>query len=366
MAPRRGSRPEAPLRLGVVGAGALGFHHLRIAGELERVDLAGFYEILPERAAEVSRALGVRAYGRYGALLDRIDALIVATPTRTHAAVAATAIARGIHAFIEKPIAATLGEADRILAAAADAGVTVQVGHVERFNTAVLGARPYLETPLFIESHRLARFTERGADVAVVLDLMIHDVDLVASLVGAPVEEIQATGIPVLTDSVDIANARIRFRGGAVANLTASRVSADRMRKLRIFQRSGYLSLDLAAGRGEFLRLKRELPALARTRRGSAAGRGAPGGPRGARRTYSPWCRAGRAAPPRARELPGRGSRRHASGCRRRGRKGCTRHGPRHRREDHDPCRSYAYAVTGRRSGSTSRRGTPRGRSPSS
>lgn len=264
MAPRRGSRPEAPLRLGVVGAGSLGFHHLRIARELERVDLVGFYEILPERAAEVSRGLGVRACRSYGALLDGVDALIVATPTRTHAAVATAALARGIHAFIEKPIAATLGEADRILAAAADAGVTVQVGHVERFNTAVLGARPYLETPLFIESHRLAEFTERGTDVAVVLDLMIHDVDLVASLVGAPVEEIQATGIPVLTDSVDIANARIRFRGGAVANLTASRVSADRMRKLRIFQRSGYLSLDLAAGKGVFLRLKRELPALAR------------------------------------------------------------------------------------------------------
>ena len=264
MAPRRGSRPEAPLRLGVVGAGSLGFHHLRIARELERVDLVGFYEILPERAAEVSRGLRVRACRSYGSLLDGVDALIVATPTRTHAAVATAALARGIHVFIEKPIAATLGDADRILAAAADAGVTVQVGHVERFNTAVLGARPYLETPLFIESHRLAQFTERGTDVAVVLDLMIHDVDLVASLVGAPVEEIQATGIPVLTDSVDIANARIRFRGGAVANLTASRVSADRMRKLRIFQRSGYLSLDLAAGKGQFLRLKRELPALAR------------------------------------------------------------------------------------------------------
>lgn len=264
MAPRRGSWPEAPLRLGVVGAGSLGFHHLRIARELERVDLVGFYEILPERAAEVSRGLRVRACRSYGSLLDGVDALIVATPTRTHAAVATAALARGIHVFIEKPIAATLGDADRILAAAADAGVTVQVGHVERFNTAVLGARPYLETPLFIESHRLAQFTERGTDVAVVLDLMIHDVDLVASLVGAPVEEIQATGIPVLTDSVDIANARIRFRGGAVANLTASRVSADRMRKLRIFQRSGYLSLDLAAGKGQFLRLKRELPALAR------------------------------------------------------------------------------------------------------
>lgn len=254
---------EAPLRLGVVGAGSLGFHHLRIARDLEGIDTVGFYDVRPERAKEVSDTLGLRAYARYEALLGEVDALVVATPTRTHAEVSEAALGRGIHVFIEKPIAATIEEADRILAAAADTGAEVQVGHVERFNTAVLGAHPYLERPLFIESHRLAQFSERGADVAVVLDLMIHDVDLVASLVGSPIEDIQATGIPVLTDSVDIANARIRFRSGAVANLTASRVSADRLRKIRIFQRSGYLSLDLAAGSGEFLRLRRDLPAFA-------------------------------------------------------------------------------------------------------
>ena len=260
---RAGRAPaDASVRFGVVGAGSLGFHHLRIARELKGVDLVGFYDVRPERSREVSQALGVRAFEGYEALLAGVDALIVATPTRTHAEVSEVALGRRIHVFIEKPIAATLEEADRILAAA-DSGVKVQVGHVERFNTAVLGARPYLERPLFIESHRLARFSERGADVAVVLDLMIHDVDLVASLVGSPIEDIQATGVPVLTDSVDIANARIRFRGGAIANLTASRVSTDPMRKIRIFQPSGYLSLDLASGTGEFLRLRRELPALA-------------------------------------------------------------------------------------------------------
>ena len=250
------------LRLGVVGAGSLGFHHIRISRDLANTIFTGFYEIQPERAHEVSAALGVPAFDAYEDLLDQVDALVVATPTRTHAEVSEAALRRGVHVFIEKPIAADLDQADRILEAAAEPGAQVQVGHVERFNTAVVGARPYLDEPLFIESHRLAPFTERGTDVAVVLDLMIHDVDLVVSLVGTPIKDIQATGIPVLTDSVDIANARIQFQGGAVANLTASRVSIDRMRKLRIFQRSGYLSLNLAEGSGEFLRLKQDLPAL--------------------------------------------------------------------------------------------------------
>lgn len=272
MESRRAASNRAPLRLGVVGAGSLGFHHLRISRDLSRVDTIGFYDIRPDRSNEVSAALGVKAFEQYEELLGQADALVVATPTRTHAEVAEAALRRGIHVFIEKPIAATLPEADRILSAAAASGAQVQIGHVERFNTAVIGARPYLDTPLFIESHRLAQFTQRGTDVAVVLDLMIHDVDLVASLVGSAIEDIQATGIPVLTDSVDIANARIRFRGGAVANLTASRVSADRMRKIRIFQRSGYLSLDLAAGTGEFLRLRRSLPALAGSLRSDGPG----------------------------------------------------------------------------------------------
>ena len=253
---------DGPPRFGVVGAGSHGFHHVRIARDLANVDMVGFYDIRPERSQEVSESLGIRAFNALEELLEQVDAVVVATPTKTHADVSEEALRRGVHVFIEKPIAADLDEADRILAAAADSGARVQVGHVERFNTAVVGARPYLDEPLFIESHRLAPFTERGTDVAVVLDLMIHDVDLVTSLVGSPIEDIQATGIPVLTHSVDIANARIQFRGGAVANLTASRVSTDGMRKLRIFQRSGYLSLNLAEGTGEFLRLKQDLPAL--------------------------------------------------------------------------------------------------------
>jgi predicted dehydrogenase len=157
-------------------------------------------------------------------------------------------------------MAGSLDEADRILEAAEAAGCLVQIGHVERFNQAIRAAEPYLDAPLFIESHRMSPFSPRSTDVAVVLDLMIHDVDLIQSLVGRPIVDIAASGMPVLTPTIDIANARITFEGGAVANLTASRVSMEKMRKLRIFQRSGYLSLDLAGGTGEFLRLKKELP----------------------------------------------------------------------------------------------------------
>jgi len=247
-------------RLGVAGVGSLGFHHARIARDLEGVSFSGFHDLDPERAARVSEELGIRAFPSLDALLGSIDALVVAVPTTAHAEVATRALDRGIHVFVEKPIAADLVGADAILDAADRSGALVQVGHVERFNAALLSAAPYLDEPLFIESHRLAPFSERGTDVAVVLDLMIHDVDLVASLVKRPVVDFQATGIPVLTPSVDIANARLTFEGGGVANLTASRVSTERMRKLRIFQRSGYLSLNLADGTGEFLRLKRDLP----------------------------------------------------------------------------------------------------------
>jgi len=249
-------------RFGVAGAGSLGIHHTRIARDLPGVTLAGFYDARPERAREVSDALGVEAHPSLESLLGGVDALVIATPTTTHEEVAIRALERGVHVFIEKPIAPDLDAADRILEAGRRGGAFVQVGHVERFNAAIVAARPFLDSPLFIESHRLAPFTERGTDVAVVLDLMIHDVDLVGSLVGRSVDTIDATGVPVLTPSVDIANARIRYEGGAVANLTASRVSLERMRKLRIFQPSGYLSLNLADGTGEFLRLRQELPAL--------------------------------------------------------------------------------------------------------
>ena len=233
--------------------------------------MAGIHDIRLERAREVSGELDVPAHEALEGLLDEVDALVVAVPTAQHEEVAGRAIRRGIHVFIEKPIAPDLVTADRIVELAHREGVTLQVGHVERFNGAVRQAEPYLDRPLFVECHRLAPFTPRGIDVAVVLDLMIHDVDLIRSLVGRPVEEIAATGVPVLTPTVDIANARLTFADGAVANLTASRVSAERMRKLRIFQRSGYLSLDLARGEGQFLRLKGGLPGFQTLMEGASA-----------------------------------------------------------------------------------------------
>ena len=254
---------DAPVRMGVVGVGSLGFHHARILGTLEGVAMVGFHDARPERAEKVARELGHTAHETLEGLLDIADALVVAVPTTDHEAVALAALQRGIHVLIEKPRAPDLAAADRILEAAESAGAVVQIGHVERFNAAVLAAEPYLDTPLFVESHRMAPFTPRSTDVAVVLDLMIHDVDLVQSLMGTPIREIAASGVPVLTPNVDIANARLSFENGAVANLTASRISTERMRKIRIFQPSGYLSLDLAAGTGDFLRLKTELPALA-------------------------------------------------------------------------------------------------------
>jgi predicted dehydrogenase len=187
-------------------------------------------------------------------------------PTPAHYAVAKRALEQGRHVLIEKPIAASLAEADEMVAIAKRTGALIQTGHVERFNRAVRAALPYVEAPRFIDSDRLAPFNPRGSDVAVVLDLMIHDIDLVLTLVGSHVADVAAVGVPVLTPFVDIANARIGFASGVVANITSSRVSRERMRKIRIFQRSGYISLDLAAGNGEFYRLRGDvdLAALAK------------------------------------------------------------------------------------------------------
>ncbi len=263
--------PRHP-RIGVAGVGALGYHHARILAGLDGVSLSGIHDMHPERAHEVAQELGTTAMGSLEALLCASDALVVAVPTHAHEDVAAAALRRGTPVLVEKPLAPTLAAADRILATAGEGGAFVQTGHVERFNPAVLAALPFLDRPLFIESHRMAPFTPRSTDVAVILDLMIHDVDLVMSLVGAPLVELAATGLAVLTSSVDIASARLTFSTGAVANLTASRVSLERTRKLRIFQPSGYVSLNLADGTGEFLRLRRDLSELqARATTGPAA-----------------------------------------------------------------------------------------------
>ena len=244
------------LSLGVIGVGSLGFHHARIVRELEGVQHAGIHDTHTERLREVEKTLDIPAHEDLDSLLDAADAVVIAVPTQAHEEVAVRALERGVQVLIEKPIAPTVEAADRILDAAASSGALVQIGHVERFNSAIRAAEPYLDDLLFVESHRLAPFGPRGTDVAVVLDLMIHDLDLLLSLARRPVTSLAAAGIPVLTPSPDIANARIEFEGGGVANLTASRVSMERLRKFRFFQRSGYISLDLAAGRGEFLRLK--------------------------------------------------------------------------------------------------------------
>lgn len=249
------SRHNAP-RIGVVGAGGLGVHHVRILRDLCGDRFVGFVDESPGRAREVASQLQVTAWPSLDRLLDEVDAVSIVVPTTAHHAVASKALARGKHIFVEKPFTVTLEEADDLLVKARAAGVLVQVGHVERFNRAVRAAMPYVDGPRFIESDRLAPFNPRGSDVAVVLDLMIHDLDLVHTLVGTRVTDVQAMGMPVLTPQVDIANARLTFANGAVANVTASRVSRERLRKLRMFQRNGYISLDLAAGTGEFFRLR--------------------------------------------------------------------------------------------------------------
>ena len=249
----------SPPRIGVIGVGSLGYHHARILRDVKTAVCMGFFEANADRAGTVSRELGIRAYPSIAELLADVDAVSVVVPTKAHCDVAKAALVAGKHVLIEKPMTATLEEADELLSLAKANGVIVQIGHIERFNRAIRAAAPYIDQPLFLDSDRLAPFSPRGADVAVVLDLMIHDIDLLLSLVGSKVRDISAAGIPVLTPSVDIANARIAFENGAVATITASRVSKDRMRKLRIFQRNGYLSLDLAAGTGELYRLRSDV-----------------------------------------------------------------------------------------------------------
>lgn len=247
---------EAPLRVGVVGVGSLGFHHARLYATLPGVRLVGVCDVRPERAAQVASQVGAAAYASLDGLFEDVDAVSVVVPTPAHQAVGLAALRAGRHVLMEKPLAATIAEAEELVSAAERGGVVLQTGHVERFNRAVRAAAPYLTSPRFIESDRIAPFGLRGSDVAVILDLMIHDLDLVLALVRESVVDVRASGIGVITPHVDIATARIEFASGAVANLTASRLARERLRKLRIFQATGYFSLDLAAGTGEFLRLR--------------------------------------------------------------------------------------------------------------
>ncbi len=233
------------LAIGVAGVGSLGRHHARVLAGLEGVRAAGVYDVQPARAAEVAAEFGVPLRGSLEELIESSDAVVVATPTVAHREVAAAALGAGRHVLVEKPMAATLEEADDLIRCAAARGVVLQVGHIERFNPAVEAALPLAAGARFIETHRLGVFTPRSLDVDVVLDLMIHDLQIAQALVARPVVEVRAVGVAVLTPRIDIANARIAFEGGCVANLTASRVSGDKVRKFRVFAPAHYVSIDM-------------------------------------------------------------------------------------------------------------------------
>lgn len=230
----------------VIGVGSLGRHHARIYSELDGVELVAVCDTDAGRAGEYAATYGCAAVTDHRELVGTIDAASVAAPTVDHARIGCDLLDAGVATLIEKPIAASIEEADRLVAAARRSGAVLQIGHVERFNPAVLAASKVVTTPRFIECHRLAAFTPRSLDIDVVMDLMIHDIDVILSLVASEVAEIHAAGIGILTPMVDIANARIEFENGCIANVTASRVSSERVRKIRLFQPSDYVSIDYA------------------------------------------------------------------------------------------------------------------------
>ncbi|MEP7227081.1 MAG: Gfo/Idh/MocA family oxidoreductase [Gemmatimonadales bacterium] len=246
----------ARLPVGVLGVGALGQHHARHLAGLGDVRLVGVYDVDAARATKIAGELGTLAFPDMDSLLAQVEAVTVAVPTPAHAEVGLRALSRGVPVLMEKPLAATLAEADDLIAEARRRQVQLQVGHIERYNRAIRAAAAYLDGPRYIESLRLAPFQPRGTDVAVVLDLMIHDLDLVLHLTGSVATEVRASGLPVLSPHLDIANARVEFANGAVALATASRVARERVRRLRLFQPNGYFSLDLATGGGEFMRVR--------------------------------------------------------------------------------------------------------------
>ncbi len=247
---------EERTRIGVLGAGHLGLIHIQQLCELPQFDLVGFFDPHPEKCDAILKEFGVPAAESAQALMGRVDAIDIVTPTLAHHGSAREALERGLHVFIEKPVTTTVEEARDLVDIARISGTRVQVGHVERFNPAFQAARPSLANPMFIESHRLAQFNPRGTDVSVVLDLMIHDIDIVLNVVGSPVSQINASGVAVVSDTPDIANARIAFANGCVANLTASRISMKNMRKCRFFQRDAYISVDMLAKETEIVRMR--------------------------------------------------------------------------------------------------------------
>ena len=245
------------LKVGVLGAGHLGKIHIRILLELnDKFQFVGFYDPNDANALIAAKEFGVKRYDNIETLLDEVDCIDIVTPTMSHFECASSALRKSKHVFIEKPVTETVEEAKKLIDLAHEAGVKVQVGHVERFNPAFQAALPYLQSPMFIETHRLAQFNPRGTDVPVVLDLMIHDLDVILSVVNSGVRRISASGVSVVSDTPDIANARIEFDNGCVANLTASRISMKNMRKSRFFQKDAYISVDFLEKEMEVVRME--------------------------------------------------------------------------------------------------------------
>ena len=244
------------LKAGVLGAGHLGKIHLRLLNQSEKYELIGFYDADETNAKNVEEEFGYKYFDTIEALLDAVDMIDIVTPTLSHYECAQQAIAKGKHLFIEKPITNTVEEAEHIRELLSEHDIRGQVGHVERFNPAFIAVNKMLDQPMFIECHRLAEFNPRGTDVPVVLDLMIHDIDIILSVVKSKVKHISASGVSVISETPDIANARIEFENGCVANLTASRISLKNMRKTRFFQRDAYIAVDFLEKKVEVVKMK--------------------------------------------------------------------------------------------------------------
>jgi len=249
------------IKAGVIGCGHLGKSHIKNVKDIEEenkdVKLTGIYDVNTEEANGLAEKYGIKAYGTLEEMLNEVNAVLIVTPTTTHYEIAKETLKRNIHTFIEKPVTETLQEAED-LEVLKQAGTIVQVGHIERFNPAILAVEKYNITPLFIETHRLAQFNPRGTDVSVIKDLMIHDIDIILNLVKSRVKSIEANGVGVLTDTIDIANTRLNFENGCVANITASRISLNKMRKMRIFQKNAYISIDFLNNTAEVFRLSED------------------------------------------------------------------------------------------------------------
>ena len=243
------------LKIGVLGAGHLGKIHINCIKQLSVYELVGFYDQDANTAARVSNDLQVKCFTSIDELIDMVDVVDIVTPTVSHFECASLALKKGKHVFIEKPSVATVDEANRLIKIAEEAGVKVQVGHVERFNPAYIAARPYIDSPLFIEAHRLALFNPRGTDVPVVLDLMVHDIDIILDVIKSPIKSVNVSGVSIVSPTPDITNARIEFENGSVANLTASRISLKNMRRHRIFQKDAYITVDFLDKKTDIVRI---------------------------------------------------------------------------------------------------------------